>query len=102
MCQVPVSISVYVVLFIVLLRGRFGGLSTAPVAFRGGGRTCDGCSFGSVLGQLADWFCCVPDVHLANRMPSATTWRICPLRFPTQGVGWLRDLACGRLDMVEC
>jgi len=74
-------------LYIVLLRGRFGGLSSAPVAFGGVGRTRNGCSFGSVLGELPDWFCCVPVLDLADCMPSGTTWRLRPLTFPTRGVG---------------
>ena len=49
-----VSISLYVVLCIVLLRGRFGGLSSAPVAFGGVGHKCDGCLFGGVLGESPD------------------------------------------------
>jgi len=90
------------VLGIVLLRGRFAGLSSAPLAFRGVRRTCDCFLFGSVLGELPDWFCCVPDLDLADRMPLGTTWRLRPFRSPTRRVGWLRELACGCLDMVEC
>jgi len=40
------------------------------VAFGGVGRTCDGCSFGSVLGELLDEFCCFPDLDPADRMLS--------------------------------
>jgi len=54
-----VSIFIYVVLFIVLLRGRFGSLSRAPAAFDGVEHTCDSFSFRSVLGELPDWFCYV-------------------------------------------
>jgi len=90
------------VLGIVLLPGRFGGLSCAPGAFGGVGRTCNGCSFGSVLGELPDGLFCVPDLDLADRMPSGTTWRLRPSRFPTRRVGWLRQFPCGCLDMVEC
>jgi len=97
-----VSISVYVVLCIVLLRGHFGGLSSAPVAFGGVGRTSDGCSFGSMLGELPDWFCCVPHLDLSDGMPSGMTWQLPLFRFPTRGVGWRRELACGCLDMGEC
>ena len=82
--------------------GGFGGLSSAPVAPGGVGRTRDGRSFGSVLGEPPDWVCCVPDLELADLMPSVSTWRLRPLRFPTRGVGWLRELACGCLDMTEC
>jgi len=70
-------------LCIVLLRGRIGGLLSAPVAFDGVGRICDGCLFGSVLGELLDWFCCVPDLDRADRMPSGKTWCLRPSRFPT-------------------
>jgi len=90
------------VLCIVLHWGRFGGLSSASVAFGGVGRTCHGCLFGSVLGELPDWLCCVPDLDLADRIPSSTSWRLRSFRFPTRGVGWLRELACGCLDMLEC
>jgi len=75
---------------------------SALLAFCGVGGTCDGGSFGSVLGERPDWSCCVCDLDLADRMPLGTTLRLCPFRFPTLGVGWLRELACGCLDMVEC
>jgi len=97
-----VSIAVYVVRCIVFLRGRFGGLSSAPVAIGGVGRTCDGYWFRSVLGKLRAWFRCVPELYLADRMPWGTTWHLRPLRFPTRGVGCLCELACGSLDMVQC
>jgi len=97
-----VSILVYVVLSIVRLRRRFGGLSRAPVAFAGVGRTCDGCLFGTVLGEFPDWFCRVPDLDLADHMPLGMTWRLRPFRYPTRGIGWLRELACGCLDIMEC
>jgi len=89
------------VLCIPLLRGRFGGLSTALVSCSGVGRTWDGYSFGRVLGELPDWFCCIPDLDLADRMPLGTTWPLLLFRFRTRRVGWLRELACGCLDMVE-
>ena len=89
-------------LWIVLHRGRLGGLSNALVAFRGVGRKRDGCSFGSVLREPPDWVCCLPDLELADLMASVPTWRLRPLRFPTLAVGWLRELAGGGLDMAEC
>ena len=89
-------------LCIILLWGRFGDLSSAPVAFGGVGRKHYSCSFSSVLGEPQDWVCCVPDLELADLMPSVPTWRLRPLRFPTLGVGWLRELACGCPDMAEC
>ena len=89
-------------LWIILLRGRFGDLSSALVAFGGVGHKRDGCSFGSVLGEPQEWVCCVPDLELADLMPSFPTWRLRQLRFPTLGVGWLRELACGCLNMAEC
>jgi len=89
------------VLCIVLLWGRFGGLSSTSVAFGGVARRCDGCSFGRVVGELRNWFCCVPDLDLTDCMPSGTTWRLRRFRFPTPGVGWLPELAGGGLDMVE-
>jgi len=88
MNQVPGSISVYVVLCIVLLRGRFGGLSSFLVDFGGVGRTCDGCSFGTTLGELQDRYSRVPDLDLPDRMPSGTTWLLPPFTIRTQG-GWL-------------
>jgi len=57
---------------------------------------------GSVVSELPDWFCYLPNLDLSDRMPSGTTWRLRPFRFPTRGVGWLCELACGCLDMVEC
>ena len=60
-------------LCIVLLQGRFRGLSNAPVALGGVGRTCHGCSFGSVLGVPPDRVCCIPDLELADLMPSVST-----------------------------
>ena len=88
--SVSVSILVYLVVCIVLLRGYFGGLSSALVAFSAVGRTCDGCSFGSILSELTDWFYCVPKLDLATSMPSDTTWRLPLFRFPIWGVRWLQ------------
>ena len=93
--------SLYVLLCIVFLRGRFGALSSAPVAFGGMGRKRDGCSFGSVLSELPDWVCCFANLELADLMPSVWTLRLYPLRFSTRGVGWLREFDCGCLDMTE-
>ena len=81
-------------LYIILLRGRFCGLLSAPVAFRGVGRKRDSCSFGSMLGETPDWVCCVSDLEPVDLMPSVPTWRLRWLRFPTWGVGWLLVLAC--------
>jgi len=81
-----VSISVYVLLWIVLPRGRFGGLSNALVTFGAVGRTWDGYSFGSVLVELQDCFCCIPDVDLAACMLSGTPWHLHPFQVPTQHV----------------
>ena len=97
-----VSISLYVVLCIGNLQGCFGGHSSAVVAFGGVGGKRDGCSFGSMLGEPLDWGCCVPHLELAELMPSVPTWLLRPIRFPTWGVGWLCELACGCLDMAEC
>jgi len=79
---------------------HLGAPSSTPDPFGGVGR--DGCSLGSLLGLLPDWLWCVPDLDLADRMPSVTTLGLCPFRFPTRQVGWLRELAFGCLDMVEC
>ena len=89
-------------LYIVLLWVRFTGRSSDPVALGGVERMPDGCSFGSVLGEQPDSICCVADLELADLMPLVSTWRLRLLRFPTQGVGWLREFACGFLDMTEC
>ena len=93
--------SLYVVLCIVLLLRRSGALSSAPVALGGVGRKGDTGLFGRVLSKLRDWVCYVADLQLADLMPSVWTWRLRPLRFPTQGVGWLRELDCSWLDMTE-
>ena len=96
-----VSISLYIVLCIVLLWECFGGLSSAPVALGGVGRTCDSCSFSSVLGEWLDWVCCLPDLELADLMLSVSTWRLHPRRCRTRGADWLRELACGCLDLCN-
>ena len=88
-----VSILVYVVLCIVLSREHFGGISSSQVRFGGVGCTCDGWSFSTVHGALPDWFCCFPDLHLADLMPSGTTWRPWLFIIPTREVGCLNWLA---------
>lgn len=63
----------------------------------------DGYLKGCVLGGPPDWVCCVPDLEIADVMPSVSTWTLRPVRFPTRGVGWLPEFKwdCGCLDMVE-
>jgi len=82
-----VSISLDGMLCLIHLVGCCGGLSRGPFAFGEEWRTWDGSSFRSVLGQLPDWFCCVPDLDVTDNMPSGTTWRLRRFRFPTRVVG---------------
>jgi len=80
-------ISVDVVLYVVLVRGHFSGLLSTPGVFGGVGPTCDIYSFGSVSGEMSDWFYCVYDLDLPDRMPLGTPWGLCRFRFLTWVVG---------------
>jgi len=82
---------VYVVLCIIPLYPRFGGLSSPSVVFSGVGRKCDGCSFSRVLGELPHCFGCISDLDVAHRMLSGTTWSLRLMSYLSHWGGWSRE-----------
>ena len=72
----------YVVVCIVHLHMRFGGLPGTRVASSGEGFGCRDGWFDSILVELLGWFCRVPTLDLTDPLPSVTVSLLYQFRLP--------------------